>query len=494
MLSQAKQLLRTDFETFIRKAFRHDHDGKKLGEAPYIDYLCHELERVASGVTRRLLINLPPRHLKTFLAGIYLAAWVLAKEPSTRVMVITYSEQLAKHITYQIRRVMTSSWFQEAFKTRVARDRSQVNDFATTKGGGVFATSVGGGLAGRGADLIIFDDPLDLKDAGNVKQIERVNQMFDNLIMSRLNDPKVGRVVIIAHRLNDNDLSAHVMGQRDWRSVVLPLIATRKKTYDLGYGTWKRKRGEFLRSDSFTSSDVKRLRNTINPDFGLFYQQGIESAARMSIKAEHFGAFEPNEIGRLPIILSIDPSHRGGVGGSHCVIQAWSPSQGDHLLLDQWREQCGYETLRHKYLWFVRHFRPSVALIEATANGPALIDAVGRRSTPKVVPVTPDGRSKTARLLAHVRLIRKSHILLPTAAGWRVDYVKELVDFPSAPFDDQVDATTQYLVWIAKNPVPALPPDRATIAVANHMSPMSTGGNVINSAPGIVVIKGRRPW
>jgi hypothetical protein len=139
-------------------------------------------------------------------------------------MVVTYSDQLAEHITYHIRRVLQAPWFTKLFTTRVAGDRSKVDDFATSHGGQVFATSIGGALAGRGADLIIFDDPLDLKDASNERQIAVVNQRFDSLVMSRLNDPRTGRVVIIAHRLNDNDLSAHVIKQGGWRHVALPLV------------------------------------------------------------------------------------------------------------------------------------------------------------------------------------------------------------------------------------------------------------------------------
>ena len=321
-------LIRSDFASFVRKAYRHDHPTK-LGNEAYLAYLCHELERVANGETRRLVINLPPRHLKTFLAAIYLPAWVLAHDPSARVMVITCSEQLAELITYHIRKVLRASWFKALFTTRVAKDRSKAGDFATTAGGGVFATSVNGALAGRGADLIIFDDPLDLKDAGNTERIALVNQRFDSLIMSRLNNRKTGQVIIIAHRLNENDLSAHIRKQGDYRHVILSLVATRKKSYDLGGHVWVRKRGELLRPGSFTPRELKRLeQNTINPDFGLFYQQGIDPALRLTIKVQHFDSFDPSSIGGLPVMLSIDPGHRGAVDGSCCVIQAWSPQEG----------------------------------------------------------------------------------------------------------------------------------------------------------------------
>jgi hypothetical protein len=116
MWPTAEDLIRRDFRSFVGWAYRYTHDGKKLGNEPYIDYLCHKLERVADGETRRLVINLPPRHLKTFLAAVYLPAWVLAKDPSARIMVITYGDQLAENITYQIRRLLQSPLYKKILR------------------------------------------------------------------------------------------------------------------------------------------------------------------------------------------------------------------------------------------------------------------------------------------------------------------------------------------------------------------------------------------
>jgi predicted phage terminase large subunit-like protein len=127
-------------------------------------------------------------------------------------------------------------------------------------------------------------------------------------------------------------------------------------------------------------------------------------------------------------------------------------------LLDQWRELCGYDDLLERYRYFVRHYRPSVALIEATANGPALIAYATRKRLVRVEEITPDNRSKAARLLVHKSFIRRQHVRLPEYAPWRADYIKEFVEFPYGPFDDQIDAATQYLDWIAVNPIPDRPP------------------------------------
>jgi len=488
----SKRLIRTDFRSFVRKAFRAKH-GKILGKERYLDLLAIELGRVASGETKRLLINLPPRHLKTFLAAICLPAWVLAKDPGARIMVLTYSDDLAKRITYEIRSILRSPWYKEIFRTRVAKDRSLMDDFDTVQGGGVFATSVGGPLAGRGADLIIFDDPLDLKNANNVRLIEAVNQQFDSQILSRLNNPIDGRIVIIAHRLHEHDLSAHVSKQGNWTQVTLPLVAVRKQRYDLGDATWTRKPGELLRPGSHTKKQLEQLRqNTINPDFELFYQQGCGKARPLDIKAKHFATFDERPAAELPIILSVDPGQRGGARNSFSVIQAWAPFEGNHFLIAQWRDQCGYENLQHAYRFMKRRFRPSVALIEATANGPALIDYAKRKQFVRVVAITPDNRSKKARLVRHIRLIQGRRLHLPADASWRLDFIKEFVDFPSGTFDDQVDAAVQYLDWIADNPIPGLPPKPALGVVVGSQDLIRTRIVGTDCKPGLIQIARRR--
>jgi hypothetical protein len=219
----------------------------------------------------------------------------------------------------------------------------------TTEGGRVFGTSVNGSLAGWGADLIIGDDLVDFKDAGDIDKIKLVNSRFDTAIMSRLNNPREGRVVVVAHRLNDEDLSAHLKKQGGWRRVVLPLVAVRKKTYNLGHGKWRRKPGDLLRPGFLSRKKIEHLRRTmINPDFELLYQQGRGKGEKMRIKPAHFKEFNPATV-RLPVVLSIDPGQGGGERNSFSVIQAWSSNGCDHFLLDQWREQAGFQALRQAY-------------------------------------------------------------------------------------------------------------------------------------------------
>ena len=135
-------LMHSNLFSFVRKAF-WQVEKEKLRRDSYVMYLCYMLGQVASGEIKRLVINLPPRHLKTFVASICLAAWILGNRPSARILIVTYGERLAERIAFRIREIMLSRWYKEIFATRLAK-RTQVGDFVTTAGGGVYPRPIGG--------------------------------------------------------------------------------------------------------------------------------------------------------------------------------------------------------------------------------------------------------------------------------------------------------------------------------------------------------------
>jgi predicted phage terminase large subunit-like protein len=432
----------TDFLLFAREAFKSLNDGEKLTRDPYIKLIASELMDVADGKTKRLLINLPPRHGKTFLASIALSAWVLAHYPSQKIMVLTHAEHLAEEIAYLVREIMDSRWFKLAFTTRLAANRKKVLDFKTTAGGGLYAASLGGSITGRGADLIIVDDPVDIDDADDTDEHDRVKELLDTKVDSRLNNQKKGRRVIIAHRLNKNDLSGHVLDRGGWKHLCLPLIALSPETYQTEYGPWHRKEGELLRPDAYTPEIIRELEQRAL--FHSIYQQDPDAGNLFRINEQHFPLFTLEPDGKQPLVLSIDPGQANGPDSSYSVIQVWCPQSRDHWLIDQWRNRASYDGVKAALKHFVRAYRPAVALIEQTALGTALLSDCRPRKSFQVIPVIPGRRSKATRLRPHLDLIRGGRVWLPERARWRHEYVEEFAKFPGA-FTDQVDATTQYL-------------------------------------------------
>jgi predicted phage terminase large subunit-like protein len=434
-----------NFELFLLKAH-----GRTLAD-PYISYLARELAKVARRETKRLIVNLPPRHLKTFASSICLPAFILGRDPSAKIMIIAYGQNLAVEIADRIRGILRTPWYRASFPCRISPDHARVSDFATTAGGGVYAVPIGGQLTGYGADYTIIDDPLEIKDAENIARIEFVNDRYDQVIRGRFDEPSRGAMVIVAHRLHENDLCGHVLADGDdWTTVVLPFEATRATAFDLGHGKkWRRKKGEVLRENEFSERDRNRLRKLRN--FEALYQQNPGGTALPKISAKHFPLQTVVDNERVPTVISIDPGQAEGDRNSHSVVQVWRIRSTGYFLVDQWRGRAGYDKLRSTCKHMIRQHRPCVALIEKAGTGIALLSDLQHFGWMERKAIVPRD-SKLMRLRSHITVILDGKIALPESAEWRQDYVAEFVEFPKSKFSDQVDATTQFLEFMATNP------------------------------------------
>ena len=452
MKTEIKRLFRTYFLSFSCKAIR-ELDGTRISKDAYIEYLASKLTAFADGTTKRLICNLPPRYLKTHLGSICLAAWILGHSSNTKIMLLACSEELAEKIARSIRSILAAEWYRNIFPTKIKKGHAKAMNFATTAGGGVFAASINGNITGHGADAIIVDDPHQISDAGKPQKLAQTIDIFDAVVKSRLNNRKTGRILVVAHRISDKDLSSHLLAQGKWEHVALPLIATRDETYDTEYGLWHRRKGELLRPDAEDEDDIAQFKKTlVNPDFDMLYQQDCDGQARLPITEDHFPTFVPDDLAYLPYVLSIDAGTTAGDDASFSVIQAWAFDQKNMYLIEQWREQCEFDELKRMAGKFKQRHQPDAILIEKAANGPALISDLRRRRKDRhlVVPITPRG-SKSARFNRHIDKIRDRRVQLPEDAEFHTEFVSEFVVFPHGEYDDQVDTFTQAADWIDQN-------------------------------------------
>src|SRR5438477_402321 len=200
-------LLRHDFTTFAGRCFQELNPQTDLAINWHLEVIAAKLTAVREGKIRRLIINLPPRHLKSLMASIALPAWCLGLDSTAQILCVSYAQDLADKLARDCRGIMMSPWYRKIFPTRLAPHRQAVQEFITTRQGYRLATSTGGVLTGRGADIILIDDPLKPEEALSDTQRRSGNEWYDHTLYSRLNDKRHGAIVIIMQPLHEDDLA-----------------------------------------------------------------------------------------------------------------------------------------------------------------------------------------------------------------------------------------------------------------------------------------------
>src|SRR5438132_7138325 len=205
----ADAFYRSHFGAFTYKAFEALNPGQRLIPNWHIDCICYHVQQMVSGEARgRLVLNLPPRTLKSFIVSVALPAWLLGRIPGTRIICASYSDELAAKFSRDCRALLETPFYKGVFPgTRLNPRKTSEGEFETTKRGFRLATSVGGTLTGRGGGVLIIDDPLKANDADSEVARRGAIDWFSNTAMSRLDEPATSLVCIAMQRLHVDDLA-----------------------------------------------------------------------------------------------------------------------------------------------------------------------------------------------------------------------------------------------------------------------------------------------
>src|SRR5438309_7876655 len=260
-------ILRSDLGYFAHRCFCELNPQAAFLPNWHIEVIAAKLAAVRAGRIRRLIINLPPRHLKSLLASIAFPAWCLGLAPTAQILCVSYAQDLADKLARDCRGIMMSPWYRQLFRTRLAPHRQAVQEFITTGQGYRLATSPGGVLTGRGADIMMIDDPLKPEEALSEAQRQAANDWFVHTLYSRLNDKRSGAIVIIMQRLHEDDLVGHVLAQEPWEVLSFPAIAEEDEVHRIetiwGPRCFTRRRGEALHADREPLETLEHIRRTI---------------------------------------------------------------------------------------------------------------------------------------------------------------------------------------------------------------------------------------
>lgn len=471
---------------FVRQAWAINEPGTPLLWNWHLDVVCAYLEAYYERRIKRLILNIPPGSMKSFLVSVLGPAWAWTKWPSRRYINLTNELGLATRDSLRMRNVVQSDWYQERWgdKVQISTDQREKTLFENTARGFRQGLGITGSITGkRGTDLLI-DDPLDAKKAFSDAEIANVNDTYDQAVSSRLNDPVNDGIVLIMQRLRDNDLTGHLLAkkQQRWTLVKIEMEYEGQPGYDpvadLGpeyahLADPRKKKGELLFPQRFPKPVVEALKEDLG-EYGTAgqLQQRPSPLGGGIIKRNWWREWPKDK--RLPpplhIFASIDTAfsqadHKKAAYSARTTWMVFEDEQtGKHamLLLSAWWERVGYPELRKAVKDHYRKDDLDCALIERKASGISLIQDLRRIRTGRmnVRGFDPGKLDKTARAYLASPMFEAGLVYYPEGREWAKKVVDYVSSFPTGapPSADLTDTVTQAVLY-TKRRMWAQPPD-----------------------------------
>jgi predicted phage terminase large subunit-like protein len=413
---------------------------------------------VAEGSIKRLIINVPPRHMKSISVAVALPAWTWATQPHKKFLYASYASSLSIRDSTKCRRLIDSLWYKAHFgdKFRLTDDQNQKQRFENDKTGYRIATSVGGALTGDGGDIICIDDPHNSVEADSSKVREGVLEWWDQAMQTRLNDPKTGAFVIIMQRLHEQDLTGHILANQlegEWDHLMLParyeVGAPNPMRSSLGFTDPRTQEGELLWPDRMDEKTLKTLERSLGSYAAAGQLQQRPSPKGGGIlKASWWVPWEKEELPEVTyVIQSWDTAFETKESSSYSARTTWGIfKHNGHdclIVLEAWYDKVTYPELRKLAQEAYNDWEPDAVLIEKKASGASLLQDLRMAGVP-VLAYSPD-RDKVARAHASSALLEDGRIYYPKRK-WAEDLISICAAFPAAKNDDIVDTCTQ--AWL----------------------------------------------
>ena len=443
-------VLRTNFESFLQRCLATLNPGMPFLPNWHIKSIAYQLERVRRGEINRLIINMPPRHLKSLTVSVAYTAFLLGHDPSQRIFAISYGSELSSKHARDFRAIVESVWYRRIFpKMRIIRVTDE--DVTTSRRGFRKATSVGGTLTGLGGNTIILDDPQKPVEAQSEALRNKVIDWVSNTLMSRLDNKETGAIIVVTQRVHMNDLSGFLMNEREgWAVLSLPAIAEVEERIQIGdHEFYYRQAGEALHPAHESLETLRRLQQELGPDvFAAQYQQCPVPAGGNMIKREWIRYYEKSELPartyRTKILMSLDTAAKDGAQSDWSVVTTWQVEDGIYYLLDLTRGRYLYPSLRDAVIALAKHYKPNAVLIENASTGMALAPDLRPllRSPVNLVPIE---HNKIGRLYVQQAKFAAGLVRFPKGAPFVAELEREVLTFPQSKHDDQVDSITQAL-------------------------------------------------
>jgi predicted phage terminase large subunit-like protein len=463
---------RAESEDFLQKFIEYgweNLDPAEFTKGKHIDRICNYLRAVSDGEVRRLIINVPPRHMKSLSVAVAWPAWEWIKRPERKFLFSSYSQPLSTRDSRKCRNLIESNWYQRNWGDRfeLSGDQNQKIRFENDKQGYRVATSVGGAMTGEGGDFVIVDDPLNSIDRNSKPALQKTIDWWDEAMSTRLNNPKTGAYIIIMQRLHQNDLVGHILAkEHNYDLLCLPaeyegnrcIVQSGLDTEKYQIDDWRTEDGQLLWPERYSAAELADLKNSLGSvGASAQLQQRPAVSGGSLFKAEWWKRYTmlPNITKR---VIYADTAQKISEKNDYSVFQCWGYSPGLGIfLLDQIRGKWKSLELEQKAKDFWRKHRkrehglPPVSLmkVEDKASGISLIQQLEIDLSVNVKPI-PRNRDKVSRANDVTAKIELGQVWIPagetplTDASWLSDYIDEFSNFNELmthSHDDQIDPT-----------------------------------------------------
>tara|TARA_B100001250_G_scaffold311386_1_gene273325 strand:+ start:109 stop:1572 length:1464 start_codon:yes stop_codon:yes gene_type:complete len=422
-----------DFLGFVKHVWPEFIEGKHHKK------IAEKFNRLAKGEIKRLIINMPPRHTKSEFASFLLPSWMVGRKPDLKIIQTTHTTELAIRFGRKAKTLIDSPEYQQIFKTRLREDSQAAGKWETAQGGEYYAAGVGSAITGRGADLLIIDDPHSEQDALNMTAMERAYEWYTSGPRQRLQPG--GAIVVVMTRWNMKDLTGMlVKSQKElksdkWEIIEFPAIMPSGKPVWPEY--WKLEELESVKASlSIGKWNAQWMQNPTAEEGSL-------------IKREWWKVWDKPYIPPLQhVIQSYDTAYLKKETADFTAITTWGvfypneDSPANLILLDSYKERVEFPELRKEAFRQYRYWNPETIIVEAKAAGLPLTYELRKAGIP-VINYTPSkGQDKHARVNA-VSPLFESGIIWAPDEKFAEEVIEECASFPYGDHDDLVDSTTQ---------------------------------------------------
>jgi predicted phage terminase large subunit-like protein len=442
---------------FVRQAWAVVEPSTPFVPGWHIDAIIVHLEAVTHGQIRNLLINVPPRHMKSLLVSVFWPAWEWIRWPERRWLYSSYAASLSIRDSVKCRRLVESPWYQARWGDRFAltSDQNTKGRFDNDRSGYRLTTSVGGAVTGEGGDRIVCDDAHNVQEAESDPIRKTTVDWFDVVMSTRVNDPKTSSKVVVMQRCHQQDLSGHLLEKRGFEHLCLPAEYEGPPCVTSIVWTDPRtEQGDLLWPARFGAPEIEELKRSLGSYAAAGQLQQRPSPAEGGIFKRAWWRFYRDLPTLDTTVLSMDCSFKGTGDVDFVVIQGWGKRGADRYLLDEFRKRMNFPETKAAFKAMVTKWpAATVKVVEAKANGQAIIDSL-RHEISGIIPFSPTD-SKEARAHAVSPEVEAGNCYLPDPSHnpWVSEFIEELAGFPNANYDDRVDAFTQAMLRMSSHQI-----------------------------------------